>query len=99
MFGIKKEEYFMAESAFKGTVLEGRERKYTILNERDIEKYGDEKEIEVMNAAIDDVLFDVERGREKDGKKPYNSYIIINVDEPYAEEIIEIMKRNGHWRD
>lgn len=39
----------VAESAFKGTVLEGRERKYTILNKRDIQKYGNEKDVQKMN--------------------------------------------------
>lgn len=24
-------------------------------------------------------------------------YLVINQDEPYADEIIEILKRNGHW--
>jgi chemotaxis regulatin CheY-phosphate phosphatase CheZ len=24
-------------------------------------------------------------------------YIVINTDEPYAEEVIEIMKKHGHW--
>jgi hypothetical protein len=86
----------MPESAFNGTVLEGRERRYTVLNERDIRKYGTNKQIEVMNEAIDDVLVNVEIGRRGDGKKPYNSYIIINVDEPYIDEIIGVMKRHGH---
>jgi chemotaxis regulatin CheY-phosphate phosphatase CheZ len=24
-------------------------------------------------------------------------YIVINMDEPYAEEVTEIMKKHGHW--
>ncbi len=52
----------MLESAFNGTVLEGRERRYTVLNERDIRKYGTEKQVEAI------------------------------------DEIIEVMKRHGHWR-
>lgn len=87
----------MREQAFDGTVLEGRERRYTVLNEKDIAKYGDSQLIDNMNQAIDDVLFDIENGRSKDGKKPYNSYIVINVDEPYIGEIIEVMKRHGHF--
>jgi hypothetical protein len=86
----------MSERAFEGTVLEGRERRYTVLNERDIQKYATNKQIEAMQEAIDDVLVNVELGRREDGKKPYNSYIIINVDEPYIGEIIEVMKRHGH---
>lgn len=85
------------ESAFDGTVLEGRGRRYTVLNERDLAKYGNEEELDKMEEAIGYVLADVEFGREQDGKKPYNSYIVINVDEPYIEEIIEVMKRHGDW--
>lgn len=29
--------------------------------------------------------------------KPVNTYLVINTDEPYADEVIEIMKRHGHW--
>jgi hypothetical protein len=39
----------------------------------------------------------IRAGREKDGKNPNNKYLVINVDEPYADEVIEILKRNGHW--
>ncbi|WNF36437.1 hypothetical protein RJD24_18745 [Bacillaceae bacterium IKA-2] len=94
----KRGEIQMSESAFSGTILEGRERKYTILNEKDIEKYGDKREVEKMNRAIENVIIDIEIGRVKDGKQPFNSYIVINVDEPYVNEIVEIMKRHGHFR-
>lgn len=39
----------------------------------------------------------VEMGRSRDGKRPVNAYLIVNVDEPYAEEVAAILKRNGHW--
>jgi hypothetical protein len=93
----KKEEYEMREPAFDGTVLEGRERRYTIINERDIEKYVPESVKNDLWDAVNAALMFVEEGREKEGKKPYNSYIVINVDEPYVDEIIEVMKRHGHW--
>lgn len=33
------------------------------------------------------------------GKQPAsnNTYIVINTDEPYAPEVVEILKRYGHW--
>ncbi|NOV01364.1 hypothetical protein [Paenibacillus planticolens] len=34
--------------------------------------------------------------RKEKGKKD-NTYLVINTDEPYADEVIEIMKRHGHW--
>lgn len=42
-------------------------------------------------------LKDIENGRKSEGKKTDNEYIVINTDEPYAQEVIEIMKRHGHW--
>ena len=35
--------------------------------------------------------------RALEGKNPSPEYLVINTDEPYAGEIIEILKRNGHW--
>lgn len=89
----------MAETAFKGTLLEGKERKYTVINERDVKKYSSEKWINKMNSSINNVLDDVEAGRTADGKEPFNNYIVINIDEPYVQEVIEIMKRYGHWNE
>jgi hypothetical protein len=94
---VNKEEYQMQEPAFDGTVLEGWERRYTIINERDIEKYVPESVKNDLWDAVNAALMFVEEGREKEGKKPYNNYIVINVDEPYVDEIIEVMKRHGHW--
>lgn len=86
-----------AEPAFKGTVLEGNERRYTVINETDIRKYVPKEVSLEMGTALNAALYFVEEGREQDGKKPFNSYIVINTDEPYVNEVIEIMKRNGHW--
>lgn len=85
------------EPAFKGTVLEGRERRYTVLNEHDIEKYLKDDTKELLETSLDMIGVKIETGRIKDGKKPFNSYIVINVDEPFVDEIIEILKRNDHW--
>jgi hypothetical protein len=34
--------------------------------------------------------------RKFEGKKE-NKYLVINTDEPYADEVIEILKRHRHW--
>lgn len=83
--------------AFKGTVLEGKPCKYTVLSHKDLDKYIDvftQNELWVM---IDSILGNIENAREKDNKKPYNSYIVINTDEPYINEIVEVMKQYGQW--
>ncbi len=35
--------------------------------------------------------------RIKQGKSPVNQYLVINTDEPYADEVIDILKHHGHW--
>jgi hypothetical protein len=87
----------MAEQAFNGTIKEGFKRRFTILNEADYQKYIDEDLKENFEEVFNEVLGKIEIGRVSDGKKPYNNYVVINLDEPYIDEIVAIMKRNGHW--
>lgn len=75
---------------------EGMHKKYLgIFKKEDIFKYLDMEQraqLGMIGAAIDN-------GRRLDGKPPAvnNTYLVINTDEPYADEVIEILKRNGHW--
>ncbi|MEI2356108.1 hypothetical protein [Mesobacillus zeae] len=39
----------------------------------------------------------IAKRREDEGKKPVNEYLVINTDESYADEVIDILKRHGHW--
>ncbi len=87
----------MSESAFDGTVKEGFERRFTIINENDFEKYVPDGERSRFDRVFNDICEWIEDGRKLDGKIPYNNYVVINLDEPYIDEVIEIMKRNGHW--
>lgn len=48
-------------------------------------------------AMLDNDLQDIQTGRMAEGKDPVPEYLVINTDEPYAPEVIEIMKRHGHW--
>lgn len=59
----------------------------------DIEKYISPS----RRAMLSIILDDVQEGRKADSKKTDNEYIVINKDEPYANEVIDILKRNGHW--
>jgi hypothetical protein len=85
------------EEGFEGTVLEGKARKYTILSHKDLNKYIDIFTQNEMWIILDRILGEIEDGREKDGKKPFNSYITINTDEPFINEIIDVMKKHGSW--
>lgn len=86
-----------AEPAFEGTVLEGKEQKYTVIKIADLAKYNSEFDLNEVAPLLDSLLGNIEAGREKDGKKPFNFYVVINTDEPWIDEIIEVMKRNGAW--
>lgn len=87
------------EPAFEGTVLEGKQRRYTVINESDRARYLSEEENQDFESALFYYLGKIEEGRAKEGKEPYNSYVVINVDEPYTNEVVEIMKCNGHRGD
>ncbi|WP_102274074.1 hypothetical protein [Cytobacillus massiliigabonensis] len=87
----------MPESAFKGTVKEGFERRFTVINERDFEKYVPRRSKEDFRIQFNNVAGWIEYGREKEGKYPFNNYVVINLDEPYIGEVIEILKRHDHW--
>lgn len=86
-----------AEPAFVGTIKEGCERKYTIINERDVEKYVDPFTRNELAIALDNVCSQIEHGRESNGKVAFNNYIVVNVDEPYINDIVAVLEANGHW--
>jgi hypothetical protein len=72
--------------------LDGMKMKYVVLKVDDINRYLDEKskiEIAAAGTAIDTL-------RMVEGKE-INNYLVINTDEPYADEVIDILKRHGHW--
>ena len=87
----------MSEQAFEGTEKEGFERRFTVINENDLKKYCKLTDLANMNRSVNVVLESVVEGRVQDGKHPFNSYVVINLDEPYIGEIIAVMKRHGHW--
>lgn len=66
---------------------------HRVIKEEDIKKYLNTKAQQGLNYIISIISM----GREFDGKPMNNEYLVINRDEPYAEEIIEILKKNGHW--
>ena len=68
-------------------------KKFVVLKIEDIEKYlsiNEQLQLGLMGQKI-------EYERHLDFKSTDNEYIVINTDEPYINEIIEILKKNGHW--
>jgi hypothetical protein len=41
----------------------------------------------------------IKANRQSKGKDPYPEYIVVNTDEPYINEIIDVLKRHGAWGD
>lgn len=70
-------------------------RKFIVFKIADYVKYVNSG---IKAALLQNDLEDIAAGRKADGKDPYPEYIVINMDEPYVPEIIEIMKRHGQWR-
>lgn len=67
--------------------------KFLVLKNEDLDKYLDcDYEHHLYS-----IVQTIEAGRMVDGKTEDNHYLVINQDEPYAAEVIEIMKKHGHW--
>lgn len=69
--------------------------KFWVFKSDDIDKYlSNGQYVQLVN-----ISGTIGNERIKEGKNPDNKYMIINRDEPYAEEVLEIMKKHGHWED
>ncbi|AIW03240.1 hypothetical protein CPT_Mater83 [Bacillus phage Mater] len=67
--------------------------KFLVLKNDDLDRYLDaELENDLYN-----IVQTVDAGRMVEGKVEDNHYIIINKDEPYIQEIIDVLKRHNHW--
>jgi len=63
---------------------------HTVLKNRDIDKYLNiEQTINLI-----DILQTIARGRDRDRKKMFNEYYVCNTDEPYAEEVLNVILKN-----
>lgn len=70
----------------------GAKRKHIVLNIADTKGL-----MTYQKVHLNQVVKAVRDVREALGKNPDNEYIVINIDEPYINEIIEILKKNNHW--
>ncbi len=68
------------------------QKEFLVMKYSDIDAYLNQSDIEEFN----NLLEEVEEGMLFDNRKKHN-YMVINTDEPYADEIIAILKRHGHW--
>jgi len=71
-------------------------KKFLVMKHADIEKYVSDEDLKGIQSAFTDVVI----GRQvEEHKNTDNVYIVINMDEPYVNEVIDIMRKNGHWED
>lgn len=69
-------------------------RKYIVIKIDDYFKYINSA---VKAALLNNDLEDIQAGRKADGKEPCPEYIVVNTDEPYIQEVIDVLKRYGAW--
>lgn len=60
---------------------------YLVLKNDEIIKYLDED----CKAHLDTITGAIASGRQRDGKKPYNGYHVVNKDEPYADKVLQVI--------
>jgi hypothetical protein len=51
-----------------------------------------------MRIDLSIILDEIEKKRSEQGRNPNNYYLVVNVDEPYAEEVLLVMRKNGHCK-
>lgn len=69
------------------------DKKFLVLKNDDIDQFIHPMRMGEFNR----LLSGIDMNRRALGKAGQNDYLVINLDEPYAAEVIEIMKRHGHW--
>lgn len=71
--------------------LEGFNHKYTVFKNEDLKKLPLTIQTQIQLAG--DMIV---HNRVGEGK-PENIYLVINTDESYADEVVAILEKNGHW--
>ncbi len=67
---------------------------HTIFKNVDIDKYLSEEDRIQLKLIQDKIAL----GRSKDNKTPYNTYLIVNSDEPYYKEVLDLVQRHEFYK-
>ncbi|MGM1023465.1 MAG: hypothetical protein ACQEXV_23765 [Bacillota bacterium] len=73
--------------------LAGMKVKFTVIKNEDAEKYLDDRD----KSELSRILWKIQELRHLNGKTALNTYLVVNIDEPYAVDIMRIMQANNHW--
>lgn len=71
----------------------GAKRKFFVLNLEKAEEKIHPMDLDRIEFGLTEIDFALSSYPDIKAKE----YLVINTDEPYAEEVIDILKRNGHW--
>lgn len=63
------------------------ERRYVVIKQADIAKYLDATE----RASLQTLLWTIHIQRRQEGKKE-NDYVVVNLDEPWAQQVVDIVE-------
>lgn len=73
-------------------MFDGWQRKFTVIKDEDVSKYLNDHDRRELSR----ILWKMNELRVRENKS-VNAYLVVNIDETYAPEVVEIMKANGHW--
>ena len=68
--------------------------KYIVIKQDDMVKHASEQD----SIDLARILKTIRISRHKFNKPTDNKYLVINIDEDYAKDVIEILKKNNHWK-
>ena len=68
--------------------------KYIVIKQEDMTKHASEQD----RIDLSRILKNIRISRVKFNKKPSNQYLVVNIDEDYADEVVDILKKNNHWK-
>ena len=87
-----KLDVFEASYELMESIKGGNFDKFIVIKTEDVYRYLPEHD-KIDLAHITRQIYE---GIKRHGKKP-NTYLVINTDEPYADQVVDILKANGHW--
>ena len=62
--------------------------KYEVMKLKDIKKYLNSDQKAVLSGIIETI----QEGRKADGKVPCHNYVVVNEDQPYAEQVWKLIQ-------
>jgi len=68
--------------------------KYIIIKQEDVTKHASEQD----RTDLARILKNIRISRYKFNKNTGNRYLVVNVDVDYADEVVDILKKNNHWK-